>query len=155
MGQLDHTLILGNGNRSKLNGFLGLSDLGALIGLLDLGQQIVAVVEGGDAPTTILDQAAHDAASVDDRVDRLQVFTAIGNRRGLSLFYSNFGIVCFAAPQCSLHSISHPSLLKMFHVEKARKRPTVGSRLSLAAEWQGGSCSQLPPGAFSVQPSVA
>jgi len=89
--------ILGDGNEGQFNWLLALSDPGALICLFDLRWQIATVVECSDTPAAIFAQAAHDASRVNHRAGRLQVFATISNSRGLSFFYSDFGIVGFAA----------------------------------------------------------
>jgi hypothetical protein len=97
VGQCGYDSIFRKRDRSQFNQLLALDNLGTLVCLLDLGQQIVTVIESGDAPTAISTQAAHDAARINHCVGRLQILTTIDDGRGLSFFQSDFSVIRFAA----------------------------------------------------------
>ncbi len=107
--------IRGDGNGSELAWLVRLSDSRTLVSLLDLSQKIVAVVERGNAPAPISAKTAHNAPRVNDCAGCLQVFTPIGNGRGLPFFQSDFGVIPFAAPEGSLDFALHPLFLHGRH----------------------------------------
>ncbi len=84
---------------------------GTLIGLIDLGDQIIQIVEGRHPPAFVVNQAADDAAFIQVCIGGFQIFAAENHAGRLLFFNTYFSVVGLAVFESFLNSFSHKDLL--------------------------------------------
>jgi len=93
--------------RGQLNRFGNSAHLGALVRLIHHSAQVVEVVEGGNTPTLVPDQAANHDALIDVGIGGLKVLAVKRDPAGLLILDADLGIISLASLQCFLNFVSH------------------------------------------------